>query len=103
MWERGAALFHDLLNGTAGNQVLDDPFCLYKGTSADVIDKIVCRRIAAYLLDPTVKVNLDFCDLGEIINLVDQTTPSRYVHSKEGLQKQRSCARPRSWAFRPSI
>ena len=68
MWERGAVLFPGLLNGTAGNQVLDDLFGLYKGTCADVIDNIISERIAANKLDPTVKVNLDFCDLGRIIN-----------------------------------
>ena len=68
MWERGVALFPGLINGTAANQVLDDLFGLYKTSCNDVIDHIVSERITANQLDPTVKVNLDFSDLGRIIN-----------------------------------
>ena len=68
MWERGAVLFPGLINGTAGNQVLDDLFGLYKQSCSDVIDNIVSERITAKQIDPSVKVNLDFSDLGRIIN-----------------------------------
>ena len=68
MWERGLALFPGLLNGTASNQVLDDLFGVYKSGCSDVTDIIISERITANQKDSTVKVNLDFCDLGRIIN-----------------------------------
>ena len=68
MWEAGLCLFPGLPNGTAGNQVCDDLFGTYKGGCNDRIDEILGERLLANKLDPSVKMKLDFCDLGRVIN-----------------------------------
>ena len=55
-YQRGLILFPGLPNGTAANQVMDDLFGVYKGACNNVMDDIVVDRIAANLLDPSVKV-----------------------------------------------
>ena len=68
MWEMGIVLFPGLPNGTAGNQVLDDLFGPYKTGCTEVMEDLVAERLTQSHLDPTVKVALDFCDLGRVIN-----------------------------------
>ena len=68
MWDKGLILFPGLPNGTAGNQVCDDLFGVYKTDCDRVAEDIVSERITAADLDSSVQVKLDFCDLGRIIN-----------------------------------
>ena len=69
MWDRGLILFPGLPNGTAANQVMDDLFGTYKtGCEERAQDIAVSERIDEHELDPSVKVQLDFCELGRIID-----------------------------------
>ena len=68
MWEAGLCLFPGLPNGTAANQLCDDLFGTYKADNNDRIDEILGERLVAMKTDPSVKLKLDFCDLGRIIN-----------------------------------
>ena len=68
MWTAGLILWPGLPNGTAGNQVCDDLFGVYKTGCDKIAEDIVSERIAAADLDSSVTVKLDFCDLGRIIN-----------------------------------
>ena len=67
-WETGHVLFPGLPNGTAANQVCDELFGPYKTACQEQIDDIISEQIAARSLDPSLKVGLDFCQLGRIIN-----------------------------------
>ena len=71
IWAKGLILFPGLPNGTAANQVCDDLFGTYKADCDDRIDDILSERLLAQKQDPSVKVKLDFCDLGRVINGVD--------------------------------
>ena len=71
MWDAGLCLFPGLPNGTACNQVCDDLFGTYKAACDDQIDNILSERILENKKDPMVKVKIDFCDLGRVINGVD--------------------------------
>ena len=68
MWEAGLCLFPGLPNGTSCNQVCDDLFGGYKGGCQDRIDDILSERLLENKKDPTIKVKIDFCDLGRVIN-----------------------------------
>ena len=68
MWEKGLSFFSGLPNGTAANQAMDDLFGVYKTTCAENIDDIVSERIAAKSLDSSLKVGIDFCDIGRVMN-----------------------------------
>ena len=68
MWERGLVFFPGLPNGTAANQVLDDLFGPYKTGCDQVMDDLVSERIIASHTDPSLKIMLDFCDLGRVID-----------------------------------
>ena len=58
MWDKGLILFPGLPNGTAGNQVCDDLFGVYKTDCDRVAEDIVSERITAADLDSSVKLIL---------------------------------------------
>ena len=68
MWEKGVVFFPGLPNGTASTQVMDDLFGPYKKGNQENIEDIISERIVANLEDPEVKVIINFCDLGRVIN-----------------------------------
>ena len=68
MWNMGLVLFPGLPNGTSANQLCDDLFGVYKSECNDRIDDILSERLMQNKHDPSIKVKLDFCDLGRVIN-----------------------------------